>query len=347
MEQSPTLSIIFIARNEEKNIRRSIESVLKIKENWPKSEIFLIDSASTDATVEIARQYPVNILRLNKDWPLTASAGRYMGTCYTRGELILFLDGDMEFNIAWLDQAVPLLAVQPDIAGVAGYRRDVYMENGQVVGEEDFLCDAHNHMVEVRDFGGAALYRRSALSQVGGFNPYLISEEEPELCIRLRHAGYRLVCLPELICRHYCVSTHSLDGLLRRGRLNYYAGHGQASRYHWGTPIFWMYQRERGPYWVYLAGVMMTVVALIVGLLLHQATVICGWLLLVAMVPLAYWIRRRSLRDALLMTFVQHTLVAIGAVRGFLMPPKDPATYPTEVEVVQVMGHLGGLRNNA
>src|SRR5205814_10040498 len=41
--------------------------------------------------------------------------------------------------------------------------------------------------------GGAALYRRSVLEHVGTFNPYLFSDEEPELYIRIRHAGYQVL----------------------------------------------------------------------------------------------------------------------------------------------------------
>ena len=48
------LSVVIIAKNEEKNIRRCLESVA-----WA-SEIVLIDSGSTDRTTEIAREYGAN-----------------------------------------------------------------------------------------------------------------------------------------------------------------------------------------------------------------------------------------------------------------------------------------------
>jgi glycosyltransferase involved in cell wall biosynthesis len=56
-----TLSVIIITKNEEKNIRRCLESV-KFAD-----EIILVDSGSTDKTLEIAREFTSNIH--STDWP--------------------------------------------------------------------------------------------------------------------------------------------------------------------------------------------------------------------------------------------------------------------------------------
>ena len=47
-------------------------------------------------------------------------------------------------------------------------------------------------MGEAKACGGDALMRVEALQAVGGFNPTLIAGEEPELCVRLRQAGWRI-----------------------------------------------------------------------------------------------------------------------------------------------------------
>ena len=51
--------------------------------------------------------------------------------------------------------------------------------------------------------GGAAMYRRSTLEEVGPFNPWMHSDGEPELCVRIRHAGYRILKLGHPIAYHY------------------------------------------------------------------------------------------------------------------------------------------------
>jgi GT2 family glycosyltransferase len=56
------------------------------------------------------------------------------------------------------------------------------------------LCDVEwNTPVGDADAcGGDAMMRVGAFGEVGGFNPSLIAGEEPELCIRLRAAGWKI-----------------------------------------------------------------------------------------------------------------------------------------------------------
>lgn len=56
------ISTLVITYNEERNIERCLESVLPISE-----EIIVVDSHSTDATVEIARRYTSRVY--SRDWP--------------------------------------------------------------------------------------------------------------------------------------------------------------------------------------------------------------------------------------------------------------------------------------
>lgn len=342
MDTFPELSIVIIARNEAENIARAIESVLRAVEHWPQTEILLVDSASTDGTVEIARQYPINIVRLDPSWFLSAAAGRYIGMHHTRGDLIMYMDGDMELAAGWLDQAVPFILEHPELAGVAGYRRDIYTRNGQIVGEQDYGRNPQGRSVKVRYFAGAALYRRSALEQVGGFNPYIISDEEPELCMRLRHAGYKLTRLPYLMCKNYTLPVKSWDYFVRRFRTNLWLGHGQVPRYHLRTGLFWTCLLERGTYVVYLAGVLISIISLLLTLFSGNILFFGTWALIVGAFFAVYWIKKRSLRQTWL-SILHQSFAAYGAVRGFLITPRSPEEYPTDAEIIQMHHHRGGL----
>ena len=46
---------------------------------------------------------------------------------------------------------------------------------------------------EVSECGGDVLFRCPVLLEVGGFNPRMIAGEEPELCVRVRERGYRIL----------------------------------------------------------------------------------------------------------------------------------------------------------
>jgi glycosyltransferase involved in cell wall biosynthesis len=342
MNTSASLSIVIIARNEAANIARAIGSVVRAVAHWPQTEILLVDSASTDATVEIARQYPINIVRLKPTWFLSAAAGRYIGTCYTRGELIMYLDGDMELIEGWLDYAVPFLLGHPEIAGVGGYRHDVYVSDGQIIGERDYDRNSQGRSVEVRYFTGAALYSRSALEQVGGFNPFIISDEEPELCMRLRHAGYKLVRLPHLMCKNYTLPLKTWGYFMRRFRTNLWLGHGQVPRYHLKSGLFWTALLDRGTYVVYLVGVLISIITLLLTLFTGNISFFATWTLIIGAFLVVYWIKKRSLRETW-MSIVHQSFAAYGAVRGFLMTPRRTEEYPTDAEIIQVDYHLGGL----
>src|SRR5512140_2199186 len=127
--QSTSLSIVIIARNEAANIARTIESVLRAAARWPDAEILLVDSASTDGTVEIARRYPISIVRLDPSWFLSVAAGRHIGMLQTHGDLVLHVDGDMQLDPEWVNRSVSYALEHPDVAGVGGYWRNVYMKD--------------------------------------------------------------------------------------------------------------------------------------------------------------------------------------------------------------------------
>lgn len=329
------LSVVIIARNEAAHIGRAIQAVLDNVKAWPQTEILLVDSASTDATVEIARCYPISIVRLSPEQFLSAAAGRYIGMLHTRGALILHLDGDMELEPGWLEQAIPFLAAHPEAAGVDGYYRNLHVRDGRVLSEERMCEGPSDRVSTTRYFCGAALYRRSALETVGGFNPYLISEEEPELSIRLRHAGFTLNRLPALLCTHYGPIENSWEYIFRRSRTNLWAGYGQVPRYHLRSDLLGTVIRERSAYTLfYLLGLLMAVVALVLAFFFRSWWPLAGIALALGGILGGFWVKKRSLSETFKSLWIQ-TVVAYSAVRGFLMEPRSPKDYPTAVEVIQ------------
>jgi GT2 family glycosyltransferase len=94
--------------------------------------------------------------------------------------------------------------------------------------------------------GGAALYRHSILEQVGTFNPYLCSDEEPELGLRIRQAGYRLLELDYPIVRHYNVAPVAFSTVLSRRRRNFLLGISQGARYYLRSKLLWPWLKADG-----------------------------------------------------------------------------------------------------
>jgi glycosyltransferase involved in cell wall biosynthesis len=84
----PLVSVNIPTRNSSKTLSSCIESIKK--QTYPNIEIIVIDSNSTDNTLDIAKSYSTEIISTN--WKLLGA--RYLGAKASKGEYILLLDSD-------------------------------------------------------------------------------------------------------------------------------------------------------------------------------------------------------------------------------------------------------------
>jgi glycosyltransferase involved in cell wall biosynthesis len=326
------LSVVIITRNQDWNVARLIRSVINATAALgEQAEIALVDSASTDDTVSIAAQFPVAVYALAADQRLTAAAGRYVGFMNTTGEYVLFVDGDVELIAGWLSTAIDVLDADDSIAVVGGRRIDVPLE---ATGERHLVDEETATPVAVYDVkhaGGDALYRRSVLDEVGTFNPFIYSDEEPELCIRIRYrGGRRVVRLDRAMDLHYTEPIDQFATLVGRAGRNLYVGHGQNLRMLLGSDLLIPYVRERGHGLLPLAWVVLGPGALAVSALTGSIVWIGVWLLVPVLTVGVYAVRKRSIRKAF-HSLLKRSLVLAGTVRGFTMTPEDAADYPARL----------------
>lgn len=106
------LSLIVIAKNEEASIERCLRSAAVIAD-----EIVLVDSGSTDRTIEIARRFHAKILQ-PKDWP-GFGPQKQRAQAAANGEWILSLDAD-----EWIEEGLvqEIREVLADKSASPGYR---------------------------------------------------------------------------------------------------------------------------------------------------------------------------------------------------------------------------------
>jgi glycosyltransferase involved in cell wall biosynthesis len=330
----PDLAVVLISKDQEWNIARLIKSALQWTASFPSREIVLVDSASVDNTVEVARNYPINIIRLQPDQRLTAAAGRYVGYQKTSGDLILFLDGDMELCKGWVDRAIAVFQSGPDIAAVTGQLINLPTSTGLLDAPSSEPSHYGNSVTEVSHGGGAAMYRRSVLKQVGTFNPYIYSDEEPELCLRIRYAGYSILSLEHPIAYHYSDPSDNISTLVARWRRNLYLGSGQAIRYHFETHLLWPYIKERGYGLLPGLGLVAGLISLVWSLITQHWKWFGFWLLLLGVIIVADAWRKRSLY----LTFsslLKRMLILHGTVKGLLSEPLHPDIHPILFDIVK------------
>jgi len=323
------LSVVLITKDQEWNVARLIRSATATTA-WlgTEAEIVLVDSASADDTVSIASSFPIVVYPLSSDQRLTAAAGRYVGFLNTSGEYVLFLDGDMEVIAGWIRSALDAMGADRSIAVVAGRRIDLPRDATAEERDAESTRTVDVNFQDVKHGGGAALYRRSALEEVGSFNPFVYSDEEPELCIRIRYrGGYRVVRLDRPIVYHYSDPIDHLSTLMGRASRNLYVGYGQNLRLHLRSGLLVPYARERGYGLLPLAWVILGAGAVAASALTGSIAWFAVWLLVPVLAVALDAVRKRSIRRAFY-GLLNRTLMLAGTIRGFAMAPEDAADYP-------------------
>src|SRR6185295_12193149 len=116
-------------------------------------------------------------------------------------DYVQFVDGDCEVNPGWLAQATAFLTAHPDVAVLGGRRRERYPERS--VYNRMCAMEWDMHLVgETKVCGGDALMRADAFEAAKGYRADLMAGEEPDLCDRLRAAGWRIWLLDATLTMH-------------------------------------------------------------------------------------------------------------------------------------------------
>jgi glycosyltransferase involved in cell wall biosynthesis len=182
--------IVVIGRNEGIRLAECFKS---IKNN--DCRIIYVDSASTDNSLEIAKQFKIETISLDPYSPLNAARGRNAGAQRLLEldpsiPLIQFIDGDTALDKNWLQTAQTTLQKKTEIAVLVGdlteknpsssiYKQLSALEWEQVYGE-------------VKSVGGNCMIRTQVFLDVGGFNSEIAAAEDSELCYRIRQKGWKI-----------------------------------------------------------------------------------------------------------------------------------------------------------
>jgi GT2 family glycosyltransferase len=214
------VGIVIIGRNEGERLRVCLRAVM-----GRGMSVVYVDSGSTDGSVQAAREMGATAVELSP--PYTAARGRNAGLkrlleLEPGTELVQFIDGDVELAPGWLDVAAKTLRERREAAAVCGRLRERFPERSVY----NRLCDAEwdRPVGETRACGGIAMMRISAVRQVGGFREDLISGEEPELCLRLRRAQWKIIRLADEMGWH----DAAMERFGQWWRRSVRAGHGIA-----------------------------------------------------------------------------------------------------------------------
>jgi hypothetical protein len=215
----PTVSVVIPNWNGLRWLDPCLEALAA--QDRPADEIIVVDNGSTDGSVDHLRAtYPdVAVHELGANTGFAHAANR--GVERARGEFVALVNTDVVLAPDWLSRLVAALTNDPSAAAVACKMVSladpgVIYDAGDIL-RRDGACEQRGRFR--RDDGrwdqpgevfgacaGAALYRRSVLRALGGFDErYFAYLEDVDLALRIRLAGWR--------CRYEpAVARHAGEG---------------------------------------------------------------------------------------------------------------------------------------
>lgn len=225
------IGVVAIGRNEGERLRRCLRSVI-----GRAALAVYVDSGSTDGSVQMAKSAGCDVVELDMRIPFTAARARNEGFARLRVlapdfPYVQFVDGDCEVVAGWFEQSAAFLDSHENVAVVCGRRREREPDRSIY----NWLCDIewNTRVGETRTCGGDAMMRADIFAKVGGYDAGLIAGEDPELCMRMRAAGWRVWRLDAEMTVHDAAMTRFSQWWRRALRAGY--AYAQGAHLH-GVP---------------------------------------------------------------------------------------------------------------
>jgi len=205
-----SISLIIPAYNEAKYIARTLDSVMKARDNFYKPsliEVIVVNNSSTDNTENIAKSFGAQVVL--EEQRRIASV-RNKGASIAHGEVIGFLDADSRITLNMFNSIHETMASGRYIGGGTNVKID-RMSLGIF-----FTCCIT--IFPARWFlgvmGGLIFVKKTAFDQLHGFDDSLYCAEDSKFIIGLKRHGKQTGKKFKIITRDYVVtSARSFDRL--------------------------------------------------------------------------------------------------------------------------------------
>jgi len=222
-------------------------------------EIVVVDNGSADDSVERVRREHQEVRVLENRENLGFAAANNRGIAQATSPAVLILNSDAEVRPGAVEAMVEILDARPEV-GVVGPRtlnpdgtaqlsfgpsltpiaewlqrrrvRAVARRRPRALRRLDHECQHELQPSWVS--GSCMLARREALSAVGGFDEgFFLYEEDVDLCLRIRQAGWRVLYTPRAEVIHHLGRSAAREPWrvrleYHKSHLRYYAKHNGA-----------------------------------------------------------------------------------------------------------------------
>lgn len=190
--KKPLVSVLILTWNRCSYVLRAIESVYN--QSYHPIEIIIVDSASSDGTVEVINnRFPdIKIIKLHRN--LGCPEGRNIGLANCNGEIIFSLDDDAYLEHTTIERCVEKFSIELNLGVIAC----------NIIDKEKIVISKNLRTYYSYLFcGGAFALRKDIISKVGYFpSDFYRQAEEGDLALRIIEAGYSIIFYPEAIVYH-------------------------------------------------------------------------------------------------------------------------------------------------
>jgi GT2 family glycosyltransferase len=218
----PNVSIIIINRNGHHWLRSFFPSIMNT--NYPKFEIIVVDNGSTDQSISYLRNYPdnkVHVIELKDNLGFARAAN--VGIRDANGEIIAFLNNDIEVDENWLMAAVEKLLSEERVGAVQSKMMQYDRRNkidcvgvsvdkfgiDVPIGYDEVDYGQYDKLAEIGACcGGAMIVWKNVLVKTGFFDTkFFIYYEDLDLSWRIRLSGYKILPAPSSMVYHVGSAT--------------------------------------------------------------------------------------------------------------------------------------------
>lgn len=227
MEHLMTVTVGVIALNEVSYIGNVLEDLKKQTYPLELMEVVLVDSGSTDGTLEAIENFArenqgFREVKVYHNKKQRQAAGWNVVIKHSTGEVLIRIDAHaripedfVEKNIALHKQGEMITGgPRPNIVeNSTPWKETLYLAETSMFGSSIAPYRRDSGVEYVKSMFHAA-YRRTIFDEVGGFNECLGRTEDNELHYRMRKAGYRFCYSGDI--RSYQLIRSSLKGMIKQ-----------------------------------------------------------------------------------------------------------------------------------
>ena len=202
-EDRNLVSVVISCYNHEDYLGEAIESVLA--QTYPHFEVIVVDDGSTDGSWNVAQSFS-GVRCIKQRNVGTPAATRNRGLQESRGEYIVFLDGDDRLLPNALEVGIRHLQSHPDCAFAAGRCHAINNEQRCLTTLPSTTESDHYRALLIKNYiltPGSVIFRRDVINELRGFNASPDVKGSDDYDMYLRVAARWPVCYYEDMVLEY------------------------------------------------------------------------------------------------------------------------------------------------